>query len=372
MPTIVNNPTGALLQRAIAAQLGTLLGEVPWARHSRTDATPGVDLVIEITGPGGRRRTLLVHIKSELRPSTFPGWVKAAAEPGPTSVPVLAMPSVSPRLADLCRHEGWSWLDLAGNCWIDVPGLLHIERSGRPPVRRQPRRGGNLGTAAAARVIRVLLSPAHAGRTWTQRSIQTYTCWQLPGEKPVSLGLVNKVIQHLRDEGFVAAHDSGIRVQDPPGLLTAWRESYRFDAHRRLQYFTLLKREQLGKAIDRVRQQTGGSCLYAAFSAAERQAPMVRQPRTWVYVGAEHLDVLADHCEARPVDSGENLVVLVPNDAGVFLSFAPKGKAEADLGCTDPVQTYVDLYKLDGRGPEAAEAVLELRLAKAWKAAGSA
>lgn len=367
----VNMPTGAVLQRALAAQLGALLTEVQWARHKKPGPTSEADLVIEVTGPAGRRRSLMVHVKAELRPSVFPAWARSTPRPTRTSVPVLAMPSVSPRLAELCRREGWSWLDLAGNCRLDVPGLLHIERSGRSPVRRQPRRGSNLGTAAAARVIRVLLSPAHAGRTWTQRSLQTNTVWHLPDSKPVSLGLVNKVVQHLRDEGFLDPESSGLRVKDPRGLLTAWRESYRFDAHQRLQYFTLLKREQLGKALDNLRRQAGGSCLYAAFSAAEHQAPQVRQSRTWVYVSADHLDALVQHTEAKPVDSGENLVVLVPDDPGVFLSFEPAGRSvEQHLGCTDPVQTYVDLYKLDGRGQDAAQAILEQRLMKAWKAAG--
>ncbi len=360
-----------MLQRALASQLGSLLAEVQWARHSRAGATPDADILIELTGSRGRRMCLLVHVKPDMRPSMFAAWSKSTPGPNQTSVPVLAMPSVSPRLAELCRREGWSWLDLAGNCRLDVPGLLHIERSGRSPVRRQPRRGSNLGTAAAARVIRVLLSTAHAGRTWTQRSLQAHTCWHLPDQKPVSLGLVNKVVQHLRDEGFIDPEASGIRVKDPMGLLTAWREAYRFADHQRLQYFTLLKPEQLGKSLDHLRREAGGLCLYAAFSAAERQAPQVRQPRTWVYVSADHLDELVQRTEARPVDSGENLVVLVPNDPGVFLSFEPPGRSVGKgLGCTDPVQTYVDLFKLDGRGQEAAQAILEQRLMKAWKAAG--
>ena len=67
------------------------------------------------------------------------------------------------------------------------------------------------------------------------------------------------------------------------------------------------------------------------------------------------------------MDSGENLVVLVPEDNGVFLLHeGPEGR----LGCTTPVQTYVDLTHCGGRGQEAAQALLERQLKPAWELAG--
>ena len=108
---------------------------------------------------------------------------------------------------------------------------------------------------------------------------------------------------------------------------------------------------------------------YAAFSAAERQAPHVRQAKTWLYVAEEFLDALGRHAQAKDVDSGENLVVLVPDDSGVFATFeAESDVGERRLGCTDPVQTYVDLMRCGGRGEEAAQAVLEQKILPAWKA----
>jgi hypothetical protein len=281
------------------------------------------------------------------------------------------MPFVSSRFADLCRDAGWSWCDLAGNCRIDVPGLLRIERSGLAPVRRPPRPAANLGTAAAARVLRALLSPAHAGRSWTQRSLQVETVWaRVEGDRPVSLGLVNKVIRFVREEGYVeGARRRGLRVRDPGGLLAAWSEAYRFERHERLAYFTLLKGTALHEALYRVELEAGGMAAYAAFSAAERQAPHVRQPRTWLYLGAPFLDSLVQHAQAKEVDTGENLVVLVPDDPGVFASFeADTDIDEQRMRCTDPVQTYVDLMHCGGRGEEAAKAVLEQRVLPPWTA----
>lgn len=367
----VNGPSFALLEREVADRLQRLLAEVSWLQHERVDAVGEGTFEVAVEATDGRRVVLLVHVKSDLRPSAFPAW--AAARHRADARSVLALPVVSDRLAELCRLHGWSWIDLAGNCRLDAPGMLHIERLGAPPVQRPPRRSRSLESAAAARVLRVLLSPAHADRDWTQRTLQAATCDQLPAVKPVSLGLVNKVVQHLRDQGFVTDVDAGVRLRDPVGLLAAWRERYRLDGRQRLSFFTLSKPKSVSEAIDRLTKELGAVCAYAAFSAAERQAPHVRQPRTWVYVRADLLDRFVRAAEAKSVDSGDNLVVLLPGDPGVFQSFGAM-PIDGDVGqpCTDPVQTYLDLALLGGRGEEAAQAIFAQRLLPTWKKAGLA
>ncbi len=95
----------------------------------------------------------------------------------------------------------------------------------------------------------------------------------------------------------------------------------------------------------------------------------MRQPRTWLYVGAAYLDALVEHAQAKEVDSGENLVVLVPQDLGVFVTLeADSDAGEPTLGCTASVQTYVDLLHCGGRGEEAAQALLEQKILPPWKA----
>jgi hypothetical protein len=86
--------------------------------------------------------------------------------------------------------------------------------------------------------------------------------------------------------------------------------------HERRSYFTLLKRAQLDEALNRIGLDAGGLAAYAAFSAAERQAPQVRQPKAWLYVSAELTDSLERHAQAKEVDSGENLVVLIDHGSG--------------------------------------------------------
>ena len=376
--------TGTALKRALLAKLQEILSEIGWRMepHSpaRQTATPGgPDARFLVEARAGVRVELQVHIKSELRPGIFESWVRSRrlTRSRRVAIPVLAVPSISERLAELCRGADWSWYDLAGNCWIDAAGLLHIERSGYPPAFRPPRATANLSTPAVARVIRALLTPEHAALAWKQRDLLEKTvCREIVADHPVSLGLVNKVIRHLREEGFVEkTEDRRVRLRDPMGLLQAWREAYRFDRHERHRYFTLTKGKQLDGALDRAISEVRGLAAYAAFSAAEHQAPHVRQARTWIYVAGEALDTVVGHTGAKEVESGENLIILVPDDLGVFVSFSDDGtpcSGERRPHCTDPVQTYVDLRHCGGRGEEAAQAVLEQKLLPAWKGAGFA
>ncbi len=365
--------SGAALEKALAAKLEELLHGVDWLRGWKVErvgggSDAGFDLLATVPLPGRGKAALCVECKGNLQPSGFRALADKRFSPAgsPTAViPVLALPWVSPRLAELCAEHGWSWFDLAGNHRLDVPGLLHIQRTGNESVHVRPRPTANLSTREAGRVIRALLQPDHAGMGWTQREVQNHC------QPNVSLGLVNKVVRHLRDEAFVeGAEDGGFRLRDPLKLLFAWRDAYRFERHERRGYFTLLQGKKLRDALAGLGSQTGGFAAYAAFSAAEFQAPHVRQPKTWFYVREQDVSKFEELVEAKRVDSGENLVALIPDDDGVFYLSDGGSAGDNRMASTNAVQTYVDLYHCGGRGEEAAEALLNQRLKPEWKLRG--
>ena len=370
----VNTPRrAAAVEKALAAKLKELLGTVPGISDWTVDTNPApfnraFDLLARGKSPHGPIIELWVDCRSDPRPSRFPYVaIEREFEKESTKVvraSVFAAPYISPRMAEICGDHGWSWFDLAGNCKITVPTFLHIERHGNKPAHQPHRPLANLGTAETGRIIRVLLAPENAGFRWTQRRMQV-EC--LPN---VSLGLVNKVVRHLSDEAFIEEYDDGgFKLRDPLRLLFAWREAYRFDRHQRRGYFTLLKGNELRNALARLSAQTSFA-VYAAFSAADFQAPHVRQPKTWLYVRESEVPKFARLAGAKPVESGENVIVLIPDDEGVF-SFPDGGRSgESRMRCTNAVQTYVDLYHAGGRGEEAAEALLEQRLKPQWKDKG--
>lgn len=360
------------LKKALTAELEKLLGGVDWLKGMKwVPGQPGggFDLQAKVSLPTGKTSVLYVACKRDIRPGSFLALAgnplsKAGLPRG--GMPVLGTSWISPRVAELCAERGWSWFDLAGNYRLEVPGLLQLQRTGNPPVFKRPRPVANLSTPEAARVMRALLAPENAGARWTQREIQS-RC-----RPKVSLGLVNKMARYLRDEAFVeATQANGFRVCEPVKLLESWRAAYRFDQNQRKNYFTLLQGQKLREALARLGAQNDGRAAFAAFSAAEIQAPHVRQPKTWLYVREQDIDLFAQVAEAKPVDSGENIVLLVPPDAGVF-DLPGERSARGGLACTNPVQTYVDLFSCGGRGQEAAEALLQQRLKPAWKKQGMA
>ncbi len=370
----VNTPrlTGRHLEAALRRRLEELWEEIPWLQGAEVRAAEavqggkeaGFDLESRLPLPGGGRTQLCIEVKSVLHPGDVPRLAEQVKDGLPEGASfVLALPWVSERLADLCAQRGWSWYDLAGNCRIDIPGLLHLSHTGNAPVHERPRQKGSLRTAEAARVVRALLHPDHLPMRWTQRDMQK-DCQ--PG---VSLGLVNKVVRHLIEEAYLTELEGGgFRLTDPVKLLQAWRNAYRFERHQRLSFFTLLQGRKLQDALARLDVEAGGRAAYASFSAADFQAPHVRQPKTWLFVAHEELPRLQNLAEAKPVDSGENLVVLVPEDDGVF--YLGDSVGEGRMRATCAVQTYADLCHSGGRGQEAAEALLNQRLIPAWKAAG--
>ena len=364
------NAKPELLERQLEERLRSILEEVPGfgvgARVSRNPA--GANRLFDIKGeleiPRSRDKVeLWVECQNLPKPSQFPfvNLRNRLLDDGSreTRVPVLAAAYVSPRMAELCKEHGWSWYDLAGNCRLVVPGALYIERTGNKPVHQRPKPRANLGTAASARVLRALLVPDHSGRRWTQTTLQK-AC-----EPGVSMGLVNKVVTYLREEAWLTLEQDGrFFVPDAEGLIKAWAKEYRFDRHRQLSYFTLMKGNELDGQLATL-LGSNGKAAYAVFSAADFDAPNVRQNKTWLYVNDAALDDFEIMVQAKRVDSGANIMVLIPEDDGVF--YENRFRQGRSLGRTNPVQTWLDLKSVGGRGEEAAEALMEQSLKPGWK-----
>ena len=362
----------AEIERHLADALRDLLSRASWLSGwtvklaPRKKSLPSWDLIASGPLPNGQNAILCVECKRHFQPSQFSGLADRQCSENDCDhvCRVLAMPYVSPRMAALCQQHGWGWFDLAGNCRLEIPGALLIERVGQEPVRQVQRPAANLSGPEAGRIVRALLAPENAGKRWTQRAMVAHFDALTPTVPSPSLALVNKVVQHLRDQAFLEPlPNRGFQVRDHLGLLEVWRRAYRFDRVQRRRYFTLLQGRALNDALRTLDASTHGRVAYSAFSAADIQAPHVRQARTWLYVAPDVEEQFLTKVEAKPVDSGENLIVFIPDDDGVFYHL---DISNTRLACTNAVQTYIDLSHAGGRGEEAAEAVLRQKLQPAW------
>jgi len=240
--------------------------------------------------------------------------------------------------------------------------LLHIEHSGNKPIAPVKVSGANLSTLAAASVLRALMITDRDGGFWTQRQLQA-RC------KPkVSIGLVNKIVRHLCNGQFIVKTEGeGYRLRDPVQLLYTWRDAYRFDQVKQVRCFSLLRGGEMEDKLVSLNKGRESKVAYAAFSAADIQAPAVRQPKKWLAVLKKDIEEVMHSLEAKAVDSGDNLVLLVPPDEGSMTGLEERA---GGVPCTHPVHTCLDLWHLGGRGEEAAEAILEQCLKPAWREKG--
>lgn len=361
----------ANIEKGLSQAFETLLASIPGVEVVSVSRNPApferaFDINARVKLPkSGDEVEFWVECRDVPRPSQFPYTTisREFRDNGTVCarVPVLAAPHVSERMAELCWDHGWGWFDLAGNCQLSVPGTLYVERTGRPSLHTPKKPKARLSTAASARVLRTLLVPEHAGRHWTLQELQA-AC-----DPAVSLGLVHKVVDHLKNEAWLAdSPKRGKLVTDPIGLMKEWSRFYAFERHRQLDYFTLLRPGELAERMHGLEIIEGPQvAAWAVYSAADLQAPATRQSLSWLYVVDDFLEEFAELAQAKPVESGANIRVLVPEDDGVFFH-ADEGQGDR-LICTNPLQTWLDLMKVGGRGEEAGEAIMRQSIAPVWE-----
>lgn len=361
------------MKEELSNSLNHILASIPWIkdhfsiRNQKNHRGKGYDLLASIPQKGGEPINLVVECKNQPRPSLFQYMheqLKSHATDIANTYLVLAAPHISPRIAELCKDSGMGWYDAGGNCYFSFAGL-HIERSGKRSKTKTPRPKANLSTDASARVLRTIFTEKFLKEPWTQTELQK-------GCQPqTSIGLVNKVTHYLLEQGWLTTGEGGrFKLKNGRGLLTEWAKIYRFNHNRRRNFYTLLSPDELQQQLaplcdDGEQNGQRNRAAYAAFSAADWHAPHVIQNKTWLYLNQETLDNFIKLTSAKEVQGGENIVVLIPPDEGVYID--RKHRQGLDLPYVSKIQTWLDLLHVGSRGEEAAEAVMNRCIAPQLK-----
>jgi hypothetical protein len=330
---------------------------VRYSRNRQGSRVTGIELQLRRSRP---LRWIVAVVPRALRPKSA-GLValelSTCVGEGLGDYAVVLAPYVSPRSAEFLAGGGIGFLDQSGNCHL-ISGPLLIERTGfrNEHVERVEQR--SLFTPAAERVLRAVLDPTHRARRWSVRELAE-AAW--PG---VSVGQAHKVAKRLESEAFLRRAEDGLVVVDPEKLLDAWVAGYRFGRSRAARWYSPLGPGELRKRI--VALLTHGSKkrpagALASFSAAEALAPFVRQHRFFVYWRGA-MAPLVKTLELKAVPNGENVVVYTPYDEGVLY---PGPASDEPVTC--PLQTFLDLRASPGRGDEAAQAIFDKYLQKAYR-----
>jgi hypothetical protein len=310
------------------------------------------DGVVRLKLPDGEQLLLL-----EVKPSGQPRLAREATnqlyryrQAYLDAYGVVAAPYVSPRAAAICREAGVGYVDLAGNCHLSF-NHVYIQRQGQPNPFAQKRDLRSLYSPRAERVLRVLLT--HPGRAWKLQA--------LADEAGVSLGHAHNVKNLLMDREWLRREAGGFMSSAPADLLGEWAANYDDERNRQQAYYSLQEPHQVEADLVQVCRQEGIRCALTGFSAAARLAPFVRYQRASAYVMSEP-GRLADRLGLKPVLTGANLVLLTPYDEGVWY-----GVRQVDGACVvSPIQAYLDLQALSGRGQEAAHYLFEQVIQPTW------
>lgn len=342
------------------------------ALEESLNQVPGAKVSVTLSPvlAGGMQPDLLAHFSHEEHQVTLVGEVKKIGEPQharaafyqlnqyrnslPGAIKIFLAPYISPATAKLCRDEDVGYQDLAGNCHIAFDGVyIHVEGKSNPAARS--RRLLSLYQPKAERVLRVLLS--HPPMPWRIQA--------LADEAEVSIGQVFKVKELLREKTWLSeanwgAH-RGVQIAKPVEVLADWAEHYRFGKHQMVLFHTLVGLDHFELDFSGVCRSLNIPCAFTSLAAAARYAPHATYQRTLAYVKGD-LANLQRAFDLIPVETGANVVLLIPYDDGVF--YADQQKEGVSL--VSPIQTYLDLQSAGGRGREAAEVLFQKEIAPKW------
>lgn len=318
-----------------------------------TDRSHPFDFIVNFSHQGSDR-ALLCEVKS----SGQPRYVRAAlhqlrnclAHARQPVVPVLIAPYLSPQARALCVEDGAGYLDLQGNARL-VFDSVFIERiiSDPPPAERRELK--SLFKPKSAQVLRVMLKEPQ--RNWRVAD--------LAEAAQVSIGHVSNVRKALLAREWIVVAENGMFLSEPDALLDSWREEYELPSGKRLGFYTTLHGASVQDAVRHIlgTERGKGKAILSSFSAAQWIAPYGRSGSQHFYADSKGVENLTNALNLSPASKGENVVIVVPKDNGLFID---TDEPSPGIVCTSAVQTYLDLSATGERGREAADHLRRERL----------
>lgn len=294
--------------------------------------------------------TLEIEAKKRLTPAEALATFERMEARRGKAVLVLCSPSISERVAEMCRKRGVSYLDEAGNCRIVAPGLF-IQIEGRGNVRPDTRPTIDVFATKSSRIVRILLSNPKRG--WQVQA--------LAKEAQISLGLASKAKRALLERAFAEEREGLLFAREPEQLLRAWSNQYDVSKSKRIGLYALDSLPEVEKRIGEWCSGKGIRYALTQYSGAWRMAPMVRYNRSSVYVESSPRELIAA-LGSKPVNTGANLFLWTPYDPSVFYDL----REVEGLSVVSPIQLYLDLIGEPGRGEEAAQEILQRQIRPTW------
>ena len=317
---------------------------------------PRVDAVWMLRS-GSDESRLLIEARTSIWPrdvDPVSAQLKAAAATLGADGCVIVAPRMTERTRELLQRAGVDYIDLQGNVRIAIPSrLLIVTQGGKGAPRdygqNRSSRIVNPFRGKASRIVRALL--ADPQRWWGVT--------ELAERVGVSAGLSVKALKTLERNVYVRRDpDRRVKLADGALLLRQWA-TITENPFRNAGTFVsrLPDPDEITRRLSSKLGSFGVRYAVSRLAAARFVEPYAPARVVDIYVDCDP-GGLAERLGLLPVDRGETVRLVRPDDEGVF-QFC--GEHDT-VTVVNPVQLFVDLYNGRGREPDVAERLFDNQL----------
>jgi len=340
-------------RQLVAAALGIVKAiphlEIKEVRYEPKVGTYRPDFVL-LVSHAQKKFQVIGEVKSTGEPSILRrsgAWLKDLLIKTKHDYAVIIAPFISREGAEICSELGVGFIDLSGNCLLNLEGL-YIERTGYPNKFKKPREIQSLFSPKSSRVIRWLLTDPK--RVWTLKGLAI--------ETGVSIGLIHRIATALENNLFAKKELRAFKLEDPARLLEAWREEYFRRAPKWARYVI-----RAGPIEESANELKVSANLYGVrYALSGPSGAWFISSYLVPTVIHCYVDVLKEEflneLKADPVSSEGNLLIRVVEQENEFIG----SRLVKGVYVVSDLQLYLDLWAMGGRGQEAAEELRKERL----------
>lgn len=338
------------LEEDMVAHLDRLASELGLGVKIKRPRDQAVDLVVELAGGGFSRFAVAVELCANPRRASVFHSAERVAECANKMgwIPAVGLPHVGERVAEALREKGVGFISLDGSMSIRAPNVL-IERHVKSRSSRWPQHV-SLFSDKSSLILRYLFD---------RPSVQVQVR-DLSRDLDVSPGLVSRVLDRLRKEGFLVVDGESERLVERDFLLDEWKDLYRRRAKRQQERRYYMHVRQVDDVLSRLASHSGraseprwalsfqaGASLVRPF-AFFSEVHLLVSPRGW----EQNVDKLANSFELEPAKHEANVILVEPYyrhswDYGL--------RSLRGIPVVSELQLYLDLSVYPRRGAEQAE-----------------
>src|SRR5437773_2299615 len=274
------------------------LRELPFVKEA-----PLLDGRVRIVTPDATGELVIEAQRTHLTRTIVDGVLAWAARTKPKRPWILFAPHVGRPLARYLDEQGVNFVDLAGNCRLQI-GRRHIAKiEGRPPERR-PQQGRGTGAPGQQILFALLVQPALL-------NAPVRTLAKAAGVAPATAAAR---IAHLRTAGLIHTTNGKRQLTVPRRLLDLWMNGYETLVRPKLLIGRYRAQGMDPEALEHKIEQTLADKVTWAFgggAAAHRLTGYYHGPDTVVHVQQPGFDI-AKHLRALRADDGPLILLGAP------------------------------------------------------------